>query len=1018
MAVRAARPAGCTGRPAPRPARARLVLALLAALAAAPPARALEPATVQLKWLHHFQFAGYYVALEQGFYREAGLDVTIVEGGPAVEVEGEVAAGRADFGVGTSALLLERARGRDLVVLAQVFQHSAAVILAPRRAGIGSVAQLAGRRVMYSNQHGDILALLRKNGLDEESFVSVAHAGDPRDLLAGRADAMVAYGFNEPYVLEHAGEPYLSFSPLASGIDFYGDNLFTTRRLAEARPAFAAAFREATLRGWRHALDHKEEAADLILAKYSRARSRDWLIFEASQAEALIQPDLVELGYQSAARWQRIAEVFADLGMLPRGADAAAVMWAPPQRTDYRLVGGVVLAAGLAIAVLTALVLEFRRINRRLQAEVAERQASAKALAERETLLRTLFDAAPVGIMLLDRGGTITMLNAAGQAIWGGVRHVGVDRVSEYRGWSVATGRPLASQDWGSTRAVTRGEASFDEEVEIEAFDGTRKIVGNSAVPLRDEAGAVAGAVVIIQDITARKRAERSLRESEERLRATLDAMPVAAGVLVDDRPVYLNGTFVETFGWRLEDVPDRATLFARCFPDPAYRAALHQAWAANMAAASRSGDPFPTAELKVRCKDGAERVVLANAQPFRDRLLVTLTDLTERERLQAEVLKLQKLESLGVLAGGIAHDFNNLLTGILGNVSLARSLLPAGQETAGILEEAERASQRASELAFQLLTFARGSEPVKRAVSVRALLETTTSLVLRGSRVALRLEVPPGLPDVEADEGQLGQALTNVVLNAVQAMPEGGIVTATAEVSRVEAGAAPPAPGLATGRYVRLRVADTGAGISAEHLRRVFDPYFTTKPQGTGLGLASVHSILRKHGGAVTVWSEVGRGTTFELWIPASASTAAPREAAAPAAAHPEGAGRPILVMDDELAIRQVAGRILERLGYPAETCSSGEEAVARYREARVAGRPFAAVIMDLTIRGGMGGAEAAERILREDPGACLIVSSGYSNDPVLAEHARHGFRAALDKPYQVSEVAEVLGRVLGRGA
>jgi PAS domain S-box-containing protein len=788
-----------------------------------------------------------------------------------VEVEAEVAEGRADFGVGTSALLLERARGRDLVVLAQVFQHSAAVILAPRRAGIGEVEQLAGRRVMYSNQHGDILALLRRHGLDERSFEPVAHAGDPQDLLDGKADAMVAYGFNEPYVLEHAGEPYQVFSPLASGIDFYGDNFFTTRRLAEARPAFVAAFREATLRGWRHALAHKQETADLILARYSRARSRDWLLFEANQAEALVQPDLVELGYQSASRWRRIGEVFTELGMLPRGLDAAAIAWAPAPRTDYRPLAGIALASGVAIAFLAGLVMVFRGINRRLQAEVAERQAAAVALAERETLLRTLFDAAPVGIMLLDRAGTITMVNAAGQAIWGGVRHVGLVQAGEYRGTSLATGRRLASEDWGSSRAVLHGEASFDEEVEIEAFDGARKVISSSAVPLRDPSGGIAGAVAIVQDITSRKAAERSLRESEERLRATMDAMPVAIAVVIGERIDYVNDNFVRTFGYRLGDVPDAERWFQQAYPEPSYREPLVAAWHAAVAEAARGEAQVRPMEARVRCRDGTDRLVLVNAQPFRDRLLVIFTDLTERERLQAEVLKLQKLESLGVLAGGIAHDFNNLLTGILGNVSLARSLLPAGEESEEILEEAERASRRASELAYQLLTFAKGSEPVKRAVSVRRLLDATASLVLRGTRAALRLEVPDGLRDLEADEGQLGQALTNILLNAVQAMPGGGTITvAAADVTVHPGGGLALVPGLAPGPYLRLSFTDTGEGISEEHQRRIFDPYFTTKASGSGLGLSIVHAIVTQHGGSITAEDAPGGGARFALRLPA----------------------------------------------------------------------------------------------------------------------------------------------------
>ncbi len=989
------------------------LLALLLAAAAPAPARAAAPERVvlQLKWRHHFQFAGYYAALAEGYYREAGLEVEIREGGPAVQVEDEVMAGRAQFGVGTSALLLERARGRDLVVLGQIFQHSPAVLLTPRRTGITSVGDMAGRRIMYSNQHGDLLALLKLNGLDETRLAKVAHTGDPRDLLEGRADVMVAYSFNEPYVLERAGEPYLSFSPLAQGIDFYGDNVFTTRALAEARPALVEAFRQATLRGWRRAFSHKEETVDLILARYSQERSRAWLLFEATQSEALVQPDLVELGYQSPTRWRHIAEIFRDLGMLPAGLDAAAIIHQPPARPDRGPLLATLALSGLAIAGLGAVIVSFRRINRRLAAEVAERQEAARALAEREVLLRAVLDHAPIGILLLDREGTITLVNAAGRAIWGGELLVGPDRVAEYKGRRPGTGQPLRNEDWGSTRAVRHGESSFDEEVEIETFDGRRKIISNSAVPLRDPGGHVAGAVVLNRDITDQKRAEQSLRESEARLRSVVDAMPVAVVVGRGGVTEYVNETFTRTFGWRLEEVPDPARWFELAYPDPAYRAERWRSWQGRLEAARRTGDPVPPEEVRVTGRDGAEHHVIINARWVQDRIVVIFTDITERERLALELLKLQKLESVALLAGGIAHDFNNILTGILGNLSLARSLVPPGQELDAVLAEGEGAAQRAGELAHQLLTFAKGGQPIKRAVPVRHLLESTASLALRGTGVEWTVQVAEGIHDLEADAGQLSQAFTNVVINAAQAMPGGGSLSITARDEVVAAGG--PLR-LAAGPYVRVTFADTGCGIPADHLSRIFDPYFTTKATGSGLGLASTHSVVRRHGGAISARSEPGRGTTLELWLPASEARATP---AAAAPALPEagaGPGLPILVLDDEAMIRDLATRVLHRLGYRPTTCGTGEEAVALHREARERGSPFAAVIMDLTIRGGMGGAEAARLILRDDPAARLVASSGYSNDPIMADPAAHGFRATVAKPYRSGALAAALQAVL----
>ena len=359
------------------------------------PAHALEKATIQLKWLHHFQFAGYYAALEKGFYSEAGLDVTILEGGPTAEVEKDVVTGRADFGTGTSALLLNRAQGHDLVVLGQVFQHSPAVFLTARKTGIHSVAEMKGRRFMYSNQHGDMLALLKMHGIDENSILKIPHNGDPRDLIEGKADVMLAYNFNEPFVMEQNGEPYLTFSPLTSGIDFYGDNFFTTGKLLNERPQFAHAFREATLRGWHYALNNKKETVDLILAKYSKRKNREWLLFEANQLESLIQPNLVELGYQSLSRWKRISETYSDLGMLPKGFDPTPIIYVPKLTSDHRLLFAAILISVVIISALSWLVFTFRRLNTGLKGEIEERKLAEERLQNREEIFSLFMKHSP-----------------------------------------------------------------------------------------------------------------------------------------------------------------------------------------------------------------------------------------------------------------------------------------------------------------------------------------------------------------------------------------------------------------------------------------------------------------------------------------------------------------------------------------------------------------------------------------------------------------------------------------------
>jgi PAS domain S-box-containing protein len=388
--------------------------------------------------------------------------------------------------------------------------------------------------------------------------------------------------------------------------------------------------------------------------------------------------------------------------------------------------------------------------------------------------------------------------------------------------------------------------------------------------------------------------------------------------------------------------------------------------------------------------------------------------DVTEHQKHQQEQLKIEKLESLGLLAGGIAHDFNNILTGIMGNVSFAQMFLDPAHKAFKPLAEAEKASLRASELAHQLLTFARGGEPVRKTISLQHLVNETVELVLRGSNVRGVVDIPDWVHAVDADEGQLSQVLHNIVINAAQAMPGGGTLVVRADNELLGEGNPLSLP---AGSYVRLALTDQGCGVPEALLGKIFDPYFTTKSAGSGLGLASAYSIVTRHGGHIGVESVVGQGTRFTIHLPASAETWSPSSSESDAGeATDTHAGGAILVMDDEAMIRDFSAAILSELGYRVTTCSDGAEAVTRYERALCSGSPFAAVIMDLTIPGGMGGKVAAQQILAIDAKAKLVVSSGYSNDPIMADYAAHGFSAAVAKPYRIKDLGRILAALLNR--
>lgn len=382
--------------------------------------------------------------------------------------------------------------------------------------------------------------------------------------------------------------------------------------------------------------------------------------------------------------------------------------------------------------------------------------------------------------------------------------------------------------------------------------------------------------------------------------------------------------------------------------------------------------------------------------------------EMIRRKRMENEILNARKLESLGILAGGIAHDFNNLLTAILGNISFARS----SGDTDNIperLEAAERACIRAQDLTRQLLTFSKGGAPVKKTISLTGLLKECVPFALRGSNVRGELDIPQDLWPVEADEGQLYQVMSNLVINADQAMPQGGMIKVSARNREIQKDNQLL---LNAGSYVEISVSDSGVGITEKHLQSIFDPFFSTKQKGKGLGLATSYSIIKNHGGRITVESLLGKGTTFQVNIPASMAEVI--EGKEQKSELPlSGTGR-VLVMDDEDMIRNLTVACLGNIGYEVVTAVDGAEAIKLFKEAREAGKPFDVVIMDLTVPGGMGGKEALKGLIEIDPGVKAIVSSGYSSDPIMANYREFGFSNSIAKPYKIVELNQVLHDVL----
>jgi two-component system, cell cycle sensor histidine kinase and response regulator CckA len=512
----------------------------------------------------------------------------------------------------------------------------------------------------------------------------------------------------------------------------------------------------------------------------------------------------------------------------------------------------------------------------------------------------------------------------------------------------------------------------------------------------------------IVHDISDRHRAERALRESEEKFSKAFHGSPDSININRYADGVYLeiNEGFTRMTGYTEADVLGRSSTPGDLgiWVDQADRDRM-------VAALAEHGET--ELEARFRRKDGG---ILLGAMSARlieidgVKCVLTITrNVTERRRTEEAQLTAQKLQSLSLLAGGIAHDFNNLLAGILGNISLARMEAQGADAVNSTLLGAERATLRARDLTHQLLTFARGGAPVKRLADVGGLVREAASFASHGSPCACEFDIPPGLWPAQIDEGQLGQVVQNIVINAVQAMPAGGTIRLDARNERLDESNRWSLP---AGPYLRVSIADQGSGIPEEQLTRIFDPYFTTKQTGSGLGLATSYSILRNHGGHLGVSSVLGRGSTFTFLVPAEPDRAMPSAAAE--WIEVSARGHRVLVMDDQELVRGMAERMLRTLGFSTQGASNGEEALELYRAARSEGRPYQLAILDLTVVGGMGGKATLAALRSMDPTLKVIISSGYSDDPVLADYREHGVSGVLPKPYRLAELKSVLREVL----
>jgi PAS domain S-box-containing protein len=678
-------------------------------------------------------------------------------------------------------------------------------------------------------------------------------------------------------------------------------------------------------------------------------------------------------------------------------------------------------------------------------ADISDRKAAEAALREGESRYRVLFEQAPVSLVEMDYSEAGAWLkNLRSQGVTDLAAHMDrhpdelarmlnsvkiihtnretlrMIRASSKEELAENIHRVFTPDAYASRKqtflALWEGRSEVEGEITLLRLDGSpRRVFFRWWMPPVESGGSIAHTQIVLLDLTDIRTTEAELAAERERLRVTLRAM--AEGLLTTDTDgvvQFMNEAAERMTGWsagsaigrQVDDICQLRHEKNRTQSSLPLRLSISEhrvvEFPLQSLLAGRSG---VTCQVDGRCApmhDLSGRAIGAVA---------VFRDVTERARLEAELLRSSKLESVGILAGGIAHDFNNILTVVMGNVTLAMLDSTVNESVSRWLEEAERGVLRARDLTQQLLTFAKGGDPVRKTVRLPEVVREAAEFALHGSKVRCEFSIASDLWAADVDKGQIGQVVQNLVINAVQAMPEGGVIRVS--ICNVQSGR-PGVPGLlADGAYLRLSIADSGMGIRPDHVARIFDPYFTTKQSGSGLGLATVYSIVRKHKGHIEVESELGRGTTFNIWLPA-APEAQPAQPEDTTEIVPMS-GR-LLFMDDEATICAMAKTLLTRLGFSVTTQPDGAAAVAAYKEAREKGDPFRLVIMDLTVPGGMGGLEAMQELLACDPTVIAIVSSGYSSDPVMAHYRKHGFRGMVPKPYKITDLARAIRTVLSQ--
>lgn len=704
-----------------------------------------EKVVVQLKWKHAFQFAGHYAAVEQGYYREAGLAVELVEGGPETNFSEELATGRCQYAVALSSMLIHRQEGKPVVALAAVMQHSPEVLLVPEASGINNPHQMAGRTVAVSPEDTPaLLAMFKNEGLAADAVKTIPYTFDLARMLKGEITGMGAYSTNEPFHMKQQKVPFRIIQPRDYGVDFYGDCLFTSDQEIQQHPERVQAFLKATLRGWEYAMDHREEMVQLVRSRYRCPHSPEALLYEAEEMAQLMFYELIDIGHMNEGRWKHIGDTYVRLGMLPQDYTLEGFLYDPNPTTNLRWLSWSLGGALISTLLLTGLVLVLMRTNRR----IAEAEKDSQ---ESKAMLQTILDTIPVGVFWKDRDSRILGCNRVF------AEYVGLSGPDAAEGLTTAA-LPRRWRDPSDTlsdeEVFNQGRSILLTEQVLSNADGSQRHLYQSKVPLKDDTGATIGLLGIVENVT-------SLKEAQE-----------------------------------------------------------HQA------------------------------------------------------RLKDRLLQVQKYESLHRLANGVCHHSNNILQALTSYAELARMQTPPGQAR-DFMDGVLRESQRVATLNRMLLTCTGHGLHQFENLSVHGFLQESLTTLKCCLPSAQLLEWNPRGEDalIHADRESLRHLLINLLTNASEAMEgkTGDITMQTGvgycSVESLQEGRMDPPP--APGEYAFIEITDQGIGMTQEVMKMVFDPFFSTKFTGRGLGMAAVMGILKSHQGTIKIQSQPGIGTQVRVLLP-----------------------------------------------------------------------------------------------------------------------------------------------------